>query len=396
MKKSLICLLLLSFMFCIENKAFSEDVQTKTVSDIQEAKAQEPELNVVSESGNIQILKQGDKYAVYNKETKSFIIKPIVDEISLFSESKPNLYKIIISGKIGFINVDNDTKVLTQFSDITLLDEFLKFKKEDKYGLMSLNSDVIIPALYDKINILNQGGQKLISAKSGNKYKMFTLAGKEIPEEELYSVNITDSDYSDLIKDLKQEIKDYLIAKKLEQRNEDANLIGKNVKTAQVEKNVHEAVAKTYVDDTPAETSEVNYGNLQFFALKKNNKIGLTSIFGEEIAPMIFDKIDIDTPCKHFKEPIVIGKNDNKTSIYNLDGKELANMSNNVANVFWHRKTYTYTQVSDRIWDVKVKNKQIGKLVKLDGTNKYKFKKTGFSILSMHKVNELFINLLSA
>ncbi len=394
MKKNLIISLFVIGLFLTANNTFAQETQSQKVKQDtvkqQDVLTQQP-FNVVYESGDVQIVKEGEKYALYNKATSGYIVKPILDEIELFDENIPTLFKIKINGNIGFVDLVTDTKIITQFQDLSVFDDYIKFKKSDKFGLLSTKADVIIPAEFDQINIIKQDNNKLIKAKYNDKYKFFTADGKEISENNLYQISYDKSEYDNFIQNLKPEISDYIVAQKTEVEKIKQAEYNKRVKVASIEKNVAEGLTEVTKDEILPTTTEITYGDYEFLVIKKDEKIGLTDAYGVQIVPMIFDKIDIDTPSKYFTTPIIIGTTGNKIYAYDIEGREIAFIQDNIINVYWNRKKYKYSRFADKIWDIRIKDKVIGKIVK-DGSE-YKYKRTGFTLMDLHKPNEIFKSL---
>lgn len=400
MKKKLILLLLLVGCFINCNSAYALDVkssdyeivETEAVEEIQVA---EEQIDLISETDKIKILKKDGKYFIIDKESNELIIEPIIDELSAFND---NEYKIKVGDLIGYLNVENKVNFLTKYDDITLLGDYIKTKKFDKYGLLDKDSNLILMPIYEKISIFYSEDKEYISGKYEGKYKLFQNTGRLIPEEELYS--ISNDGYYTLAQDLKPEFKKYrlnnsTVYEKIDTTNE--NLVYEieeielpdKVKTAAIEKNIIEEAVEEEAEPSQGELLTLN--DKKFILVKNEDKYGLNSLTAKEILPAVYDSITPVKLCDHYKDPILLTNKNGGYAEYDVNGKLLAEQVYDKVNIYKYGKLYTYAGDNGE-WVLRKNGKEIGVLT--HNNNCYKFTKTAFHLLGLHKINELFIAML--
>lgn len=403
MKKTLILMLLVScFMF---NNCYANTIEIKE-SDIvfvNNDKKQEninSEQEILDEYENISVIRQNNKIGIFDKNTNSFIIEPIIDSLTYWNDTE---WKINVSNLVGYINIANKTNFLTNNDELFLLDKYIKIKKDGKYGLIDKHANVILKPIYQKVGIVKTDSEEYISGKLEGKYKLFYNTGKLIPEEDLYKFG-DDNDYA-LAKDLRPEFKKYkvnnaVVYQKLVQEPEAAEKyvyevqgieIPANVKVASIEKHIANNEIK------PIENSNINRELLNvekntLILVKNEDKYGLKNKNEKEILPAEFQNLNIIKPCEHYSKPIILAQRNNVHSVYDLKGKLLAEEVYDKFNIYKYGKLYTYKK-EDGKFILKCNGKEIGYLVIED--DGYKFTKTRFSLINPHKINELLISLLT-
>ena len=397
MKKKIVLLLLVA-CFVFGNSSFSAEVQNSDFeivesNPIEEIKVAEEQIDVISETDRIKILKKDDKYFILDKQNNKLIIEPIIDEISAFND---NEYKIKVGDLIGYLNVENNTNFLTNYDDITLLGNYIKIKKDNKYGLLDKNSNLILIPIYEKVSVFYSEDKEYISGKYEGKYKLFQNTGRLIPEEEIYS--ISNDKYYSLAQDLKPELKKYRLNKttvyeKIDSSNENFVYeiqeieLPEKIKTAAIEKNIIEED----FDNKPQNTELLTIDNKNFILTKYEDQYGINKLNADEILPTIYDSITPVKLCEHYKNPILLTTKNDAYAAYDLNGKLLAEKVYDKVNIYKYGKVYTYINDNGK-WVLKNGKKQIGTLTYKD--NCYKFTKTAFHLLNLHKINELFIAIL--
>lgn len=403
MKKTLIIMLLGScFIF---NNCYANTIEIKE-SDIvfSNEKTKQEDANttqeIVNEYENILVIKENEKLGIYDKNVNSFIIEPILDEITYWNDTE---WKIKVSNLVGYINISSKTNFLTNNDELFLLEKYIKIKKDGKYGLIDKHANIILKPIYQKVGIVKTDSEEYISGKLNGKYKLFYNTGKLIPEEDLYKFG-DDNDYA-LAKDLRPEFKKYkinnsIVYQKLEQKPKVQEKYIYEVQDIEIPDNVKVAAIEKHITDTeikPIENSNVNrellnIQNNAFILVKNGDKFGLKNQKEKEILPAIFQNLNIIKPCEHYSKPIILAEKNNVYSAYDLKGKLLAEEVYDKINIYQYGKIYTYTN-EDNKYILRCNGKAIGYLVMED--DGYKFTKTSIFIRNPHKINELLISMLA-
>ena len=399
MKKNfLLLILLIGFLGTFQFSYADDSIKNKyeIITNTYDNKADEIDydnIESIIESDKVKIFKIDNKYAVYDKENNSILIEPIINEIKAFNEKE---YKIKSGKLVGYLNIENKTNFLTEYNDIILFNKYLKTKKNNKYGLIDKEANLILKPIYEKIGIFYNENEEYISAKYDGKYKLYKNTGKLIPEEDLYV--ISNDGYYLLAQNLKPELKKYRHNNAMIYQKESPNIdkmaydieeinIPENIKTASISKDV--------VNNS--ETQLVNNGdlytvdNIQYMLVKENNNYGLSTKKGDILIPAIYEEIIPVKPCKHYKKPIFITIRNGIYSEYNSSGRLLAEQVYDKINFYKYGKVYTYTK-ENNIWTLRCNGKLIGNL--LYENNTYTFSKQKFHLFGVHKINELFISIL--
>ena len=94
------------------------------------------------------------KYGIYNMANKQEILEAKYDNISYIPLS--NEFLITSNGKMGIKDSDGKDKIKTQYQDIGLISQDMKLyvvKKDDRYGVIDVTEEVVIPIVFDQIGI---------------------------------------------------------------------------------------------------------------------------------------------------------------------------------------------------------------------------------------------------
>ena len=143
----------------------------------------------IEETSTYYKLKQDDKYGIIN-EKGELVLEPQYEEIII-----PNLNKAVFICKNGdeqkILN-DKKEQLFTQYEDIEPIElinivsessyetNVLKYKKDDKYGLISFEGEKIAEPKYDEISSLGYKDGEVI-VKENNKYGILnTVTGSTI------------------------------------------------------------------------------------------------------------------------------------------------------------------------------------------------------------------------
>jgi hypothetical protein len=433
MKKVLIITLLL-FGFSVQsNCAYSLttkssdyviDTQSQSVEETVN-KVDETLSNVenIYENENVSVVKLNDKYGIIDKSTKQYIFAPILDSVTKFSDDE---FKIKYKDLVGYLNSTTQTNFLTNYDNIFLLDNYLKIKKDGKYGIIDKKSNIILPPIYQSVGIRNYDDTEYLAGKLDGSYKLYKNTGRLLEDNEVYQVDSATNTVSDVrtaitvnsnsnsnkslvASDIKTEIKDYwktvtpveatkvastqlvndvkseLKATESQSYEIQEIELPKKVKVAKIEKNDIDI-------EISGDTTKVKKGNYTIF--EENDKLGLTNKKGNVIVNSDYDEITLAKPCKHFVKPIVIATKNNVKYVFDTKGNLIAEEIGNSININQHKKEYTYTLIDNKYVLTSGEN-ELGYLEKIDDKYKYTNTQSKFSLLKPHKINKLFETIIS-
>lgn len=141
-----------------------------------------------TENDNITIYQNGKKGA-FNLANMKISLAPIYDDYTLswyYKNNKAQYYfKVTLDDKKGLVSLPFDNFTLTPEYDEIVYTDFdnLYFcvKKNDKYGIVSNNNKIILPIIYDKIDLWNN--EKLIGyvrVQKDNKFGLVKLSSGQL------------------------------------------------------------------------------------------------------------------------------------------------------------------------------------------------------------------------
>lgn len=302
-------------------------------------------------------------------------VKKVTEEKVLFDDEIEHEYKIIGSNYVGYYNSKENYQFITDFDDIYLMEKYLKVKKDKKYGLLDKKGNIILMPIFERVGVYENNGNEFLSVKINGKNKLYTPTGKLVPQEELYSVTY-DGVYA-LAKDLRPDFKKYLLKNRVAENKvyvvEEVE-VPASVQVASVEKSVKQKA--------PTEKF-ITIGDNDFVVVNDNGLFGLSTIEAEEILPAIYDSISITTD----KKPLILANLDGVISVYNTNGRTVAEQVYNKVNVYKYGKVYTYTKKNNK-WILKANGKQMGTLEFIN--DDYVYTKSKFSLFNLDKVHKLF------
>ncbi len=401
MKKILILTLLIAVSFVYANGADAIKVKSSDYEIVEDAAITVPKLEdavdnaqVVKETDTIRIVKLNDKLGIYDKRTHTFIFKPVLDTIDTFPNSDAE-YKVRAKDFVGYLNTNTGANFLTNYDDIFLMDKYIKVKKSGKYGLLDKDGNMILQPAYQQVSVINSGDTEYISAKYDGKYKMFYNTGRLVPEKDLYTIS-NDSSYT-LATDIKPIFKNTgngtLTLYERAQYNDDGYYI--EIKELKLPGKVKVAselpdVKKLNVNNT---TNSLTINNKEFKIVNNNGRIGIDDLKGNEIVPAVYSSFDLKRPCEHFSTDVIVAKKGPYHTIYDLKGNLIAEQLPDKVNVYKSGKVYSYTYEGGK-WILRNNKKELGNVV-VTNTG-YKFTKTAFTFVNLHKANELLLTILSA
>ena len=294
------------------------------------------------------------------------------------------------------INLALKSNFLTPYEDITPAGNYVKVKNDGKYGLVDKNGNIILPPAFQKVGVLNSGGQEYLTGKIEGKYRFFQNTGKLIPEEDLYT--ITPAKESLLANDIRPIFKTKYTHNETtyEKETSNTNLVyeiqeiksTEKVKAAFFKKNSKLPMrGDKLVKFENTDKNFISINNKEYSLSKNGDKIGLKNKSGIEILPADFDSISIIKPCSHFYSSIILAKKEGFYTIYDINGNLIALQNSNNITVYKGSRVYVYY---DGI--VTLDDKQIGTITKKE--NSFETKNKKFKRVP-HKVNELIITILS-
>lgn len=339
----------------------SEPVKTAQIIQIQDVDVTK-QAEVLFETYRIIILKIDDHIGIFNKETNTYMYSPVIDEIEKISDNNYE-YKIKVGNLIGYLNTDTEINFLGSFDDISLLGNYLKVKKDNKFGLLDKSGNIILKPKYTKISLINSNNIEYISAKYSDKYQKYDAKGKLLSDDELYTIVEDSSDI--LARDIRPDFISY-INNPSDNEIKNANLISDN--------------SKLIIDDK------------NYTVINDNGKIGLNNELGLPVIPAKYELIELKRPCKHYSEDLIFVKNNNLYTVYNEKGDIIAEQFPDKIELYKYGKNYTY-ELNDNKWLLKLKEKQLGIIENIDG--KYRFTRTAYHFRNLHKLNKLLISIIS-
>ena len=312
-------------------------------------------------------------------------------------------YKFKYGKKLGYFNKDSNIKFITDFDNIQLLDEYLKIKKDGKYGIVDKEGTVIIPPVCQKIEVINSNENKYFIAKIEGKYNILYTTGNLVPETELTSVPkgsmylLADAIRPEFVQSY---IDSQTVYEKVEPDKapedkvvyeiQEMEVPGK-VKAATVEKNIQQQEVAVK-EKAPVSENKFKIKDKEFTLIYDGDKFGVKNDKDIEILPAQYDSISLKNPSENFKAPVLLTEKEGYVSMFDLNGKLLAEQTDSRINVY-ERKTTYYMNYTDSEGLLYKNDKVYGKINK-EGSN-YKYTPIGFQFLAPHKINEIFVTMLS-
>lgn len=301
---------------------------------------------------NYLLLKQDNRYGVIDKNG-SIIIEPQYEMIQIPNPEKPVFVCLFdynndtMEYKTKVLN-DKMEQIYTTFSDINAIQiknntekysyqtQVLKYKENDKYGILSIDGKKITDAKYDEIESVAYK-TNVLAVKQNDKYGVINTKGKTIVNCE-YDTISADYYYND---NSKYEYAGYIVSVKtdngyrygyikydgkvllkpeytqidripLEEEEKQIYLIAYKDGQAGLIKN------KSIVLDHEYESIEYN-GENNVLTIGRARKYGVTDLKGKIILPLEYDEIDVVGNC------IRTTKNQ-ENKIFDINGNEQGNV----------------------------------------------------------------------
>ena len=423
MKKNLLFSLVLLFYFLNTNVSFSND-NIVVPQIVNESETE----NTVLISDKYSISEQDGKFAIIDVNTGKNKLGVLAESIELFDNELPNEYKIKFrnesTGKLltAYFNTQTEQILITNYNEIYLQSDYLKVKEDTKFGLITKDGHTILMPIFDKVSIFKQDEKEYIYTKSNGQSKLYTIAGEEIPEEELYTISY-DGIYA-IAADLKSEFKKIVLENKkssflsnfinstqqseIEEQINDISEVKQDIEekieeSNQTLENLEQEIVDEVTDVIQENTTELNntveeiieditntqkilVGKKYYIIKEKDGLIGLTTEENQEILPIEYDRVNIT----NLKNPIVLAYKGEELIAFDLLGNVIGQKKNDLIETYSKNKTYTFNQ-TDNGWDLDCESKSLG-LLEFDGT-KYKFNKYKFSLNNYNRLIDIFTAL---
>lgn len=380
MKKTFL-FLILSSLLVVGPCSYAQDTQTveneiMVISEIpiQESNVKESTEVIVADLGSRKFVLIDNKFYTLKSDDGELLLSADWTGFAPLNEAGTK-FKLTQKDRFFFLDTESGNSLMYPASDFTLLGEYLKIYKNNKYGLIDNYGNVILEPEYDRINVSKFNEEEFIVGKKDGKNLIYYNTGDIVPENELYTVS-KDTTLSLLARDIKPIIKTNYLKSTYKKLEEEGKMSYK-LEELNIEKN--ELSDKT-----------ITIKNKTYYVTSDEKKIGLSTLSNKRILPAEYDKISIKNLSGKFTTPVLLANKDGKYFIYNIKGDLLAEqLDNNKINVYKFKQVYTYQD------GVIYKNSEkIGELI--EENNTYKFEKTKFSILPMHRINELILTILSS
>lgn len=298
---------------------------------------------------NYFILKQNDVYGVMDKKG-NIVITPEYSQVKI-----PNPERAIFvcyQGDKSKVLNENKEEILTQYNDVQpirlkniasdLMYEktVLRYAKNRKYGLISLEGKEISKPIYDEIDSLPYKEGELL-VKQDEKYGVINIKGNKLVDVEYDSIAV-DEYYTD---ENRYQYAGYIVSIKTEEGYRYGYLNNKGKEILKTEYNEVSRVTEIQDNDNSylicakngqygvtkngEQLVENEYQSIRYdasnkvFVIEKSKKYGIANIEGKLIVPVEYNQIDITGIYLY-------AQNEQGTTVYNSNGAQ-ANIDANVA-----------------------------------------------------------------
>ncbi|MBR0350690.1 MAG: WG repeat-containing protein [Clostridia bacterium] len=379
------------------------------------------EIENVSEY-NYFVLQENNKYGVIDKSAKT-IIQPNFSEVVIPNPQKAVFICTNENKEIKALNEKNE-QILTNFEEVTgirlkniasnLMYEksVLKYKENDKYGLIDYSGKKITDAIYNQIQALEYKEGELLVEQNGN-YGVINIKGTELVPIKYLNIHAdgyyTEKDgfkncgyivavksekgyrYGYIDKDGKETLEtNYNELSRITDIKDDNNIYFIASKNGQygIYKNSEQLINNEY--------QSISYNkNNKLFLLEKSKKFGICDIDGKQIIDVKYTQIDVngntlyaktkegtvdvydakgnksDLPSNIYKYDVADGKYN--LIITNKDGKSLYSVQDKAGNEVI-KPEYTYLEyLYDDLFIASNMQNQLG-ILDVNGNTKLDFK----------------------
>lgn len=298
---------------------------------------------------NYFVLKQNDLYGVIDRKG-NIVIQAQYNEVKI-----PNPQKAVFvcsqEENIKVLNEKNE-EILTQYNEVTPIrlkniasdlmyeKSVLKYKKDDKYGLINFEGKEIVKPIYDEIDSLPYKEGELL-VKQDDKYGAINIKGNKLIKIQYDNIEV-DEYYTD---EARCKYAGYIVTIKTEEgyRYGYLNYEGRNILDTEYNeisrvndiidnnnsyiicaKNGQYGVTKNKEKLLGNEYQSIRYDiNNKVFVIEKSKKYGISNLEGKEIVPVQYNQIDITGIYLYAQDEQGI-------TVYNNNGTQ-ANINSNVS-----------------------------------------------------------------
>ncbi len=360
--------------------------------------------------------------AVDEPNADDYIIEQDINDKTKFIplDNNGNEFKFRYKGKFGYYNKNNNAKLITDADNLYLLgNNYLKVKKDGKYGVIDKTGQSILPPVCQKINLITTQDDEYFLVKYEGVHKLIHTSGEFVPDNEISSVPGT-SVYM-LANDIKPEIVEFYMdnltlneqSKNLDSEKETTAVnnteqtsepipavssqpseyeieVPDNVEVAAVEKNVQQEDIETTEEQKPSESS-FRVNNKEYILVYSNNKFGIKNNKQEQVLPVEYDSITLKKLNNLFKTQVLLTLKNNSHYIYDLKGNLLAEKKDDQIFVYDMNNTYTAT-FSDKTGQLS-KNGNLKALI-MQENNDFIYSQLKFGLPVPKKVKELVNSMI--
>lgn len=298
---------------------------------------------------NYFVLKQNDFYGVIDKKG-NIIIKPEYSEVKIPNPEKGVFVcyqeentKILNERKEEILEQYNDVQPIRLkniVSDLMYEKSVLKYEKDGKYGLISLEGKEITKPIYDEIDSLPYKEGELL-VKQEEKYGVINIKGNNLIAIEYDTITV-DEYYTD---ENRYQNAGYIVSIKTQEGYRYGYLNKKGKEVLKTEYNEISRVTEIQDDENcylisakngqygvtkkEEEIIQNEYQSIRYdatnkvFVIEKSKKYGIANIEGKLIVPVQYNQIDITGIYLY-------AQNEQGTTVYNNNGTQ-ANIDANIS-----------------------------------------------------------------
>lgn len=283
-----------------------------------ECKKKEYNVTEVSEYTYYQ-LNQNGKYGVIDT-SGNIVIEPVYDNIKIPNPEK-SVFICKKDDKTIVLN-EKSEEMFTQYDEVTAISvngivsnlpyekTVLRYKSNEKYGLIDFNGKIITKPIYEDIQGLENKESELLIKRDG-KYGVINAKGAKLIKEE-YDNIVADGFYTETNK---YGLSGYIVGNKTEEGyrygyinsklkkvlNTEYNIINRIIEIGQTKdvyliasKNGQYGVVKNNKVIINYSYQGIEYDDSnKIFELQRNSKYGIANIEGKEIIPVQYSEIEI-------------------------------------------------------------------------------------------------------
>ena len=298
--------------------------------------------NVIYETSLIKIVKEGNKYGVFDKKNNKYFVKPVLDNISTFSKNNDFEYKIKSGDMLGYMNFITGDSFISNFDDIAILNsKYLKIKKGENYGLTDKKGKVIVPASYQKVAVTQYNDTEYLIGKSANRYDVFFSDGSPVRNNDMETLDKSTFGAS-IVRDLQPVLKKYReTIKKIAENPSETIVVKNDDSNITVVSEKDDVIVNTEIGKLPIPTMQKIFREEQQQIKKSNQTSIISSNYEEEIQP----EVDVE----ELPVPSVVKKLSVKHEDYAQNFNKTKNVNDAVDVLTVNNKTYYVTNKDGKL-----------------------------------------------